>query len=95
MHSQDNAVPTGTPSAGRQCSRCRAIKPSNAFYTNPRSICKDCHNKAARFTGACRRAAIAHLVTAHSAEYYALLAVERQRRQSDANAGSGGGSDAA
>jgi hypothetical protein len=91
MHMQDSAVPAGAPSPSRQCSRCGVIKPVSAFYTNPSTVCKDCHNKASRFTGACRRAAIAHLVTAHSAEYHALLAAERQRRQADADAALGGG----
>jgi hypothetical protein len=91
MHTQDNAVSAGAPSPSRQCSRCGVIKPVSAFYTNPSTVCKDCHNKASRFTGACRRAAIAHLVTAHSAEYHALLAAERQRRQADADAALGGG----
>jgi hypothetical protein len=91
MHTQDNAVSASAPSSSRQCSRCGVIKPVSAFYINPSTVCKDCHNKASRFTGACRRAAIAHLVTAHSAEYHALLAAERQRRQADADAALGGG----
>ena len=95
MHKQDNGAPVSAPSTSRQCSRCGATKPVSAFYMNPRTVCKDCHNKASRFMGACRRAAVAHLVSIHSAEYHALLAAERRRRQARDDAASGGGPDAA
>jgi hypothetical protein len=95
MRTQDNAAPVGAPSPTRQCSRCRATKPVNAFYTNPSTVCKDCHNKASRFSGACRRVAVARLVSVHSMEYHALLAAERQRRLACDDAAPGGGPDVA
>jgi recombinational DNA repair protein (RecF pathway) len=95
MHEQDNAMPAKAPSPSRQCSRCGATKPVKAFYSNPSTVCKDCHNKASRFTGVCRRAAIARLVSTHIAEYRALLAAERERRQHGRHTMPGGGSDVA
>src|SRR6266496_1524734 len=75
------AAPPDGP-ARRTCSRCGEEKPSSSFYKNPRSICKSCHNKASRFTGACRRAAIAHLISTYSTEYRVLVEAERSRRRS-------------
>jgi hypothetical protein len=95
MHEQDNALPAEPPSPSKQCSRCGATKLISAFYSNPSTVCKDCHNKASRFTGACRRAAIARLVSTHIAEYRALLAAERERRQHGQHTMPGGGSDVA
>jgi hypothetical protein len=95
MHEQDNAVPANGPGPSRQCSRCGATKPVSAFYANPSTVCRDCHNKASKFTGACRRAAIAHLVSAHIAEYRALLVAERRHRQAGSDVASGGDSHAA
>jgi recombinational DNA repair protein (RecF pathway) len=80
----------------RRCSRCGRTKPPTAFYRNPSTICKDCHNTASRFTNQCRRAAIAHLITAYSAEYRALLDAERASRHAAASERtSGGGPDVA
>ena len=81
--------------ARKTCSRCGEEKPSSSFYKNPRSICKSCHNKASRFTGACRRAAIAHLISTYSTEYRALVQAERSRRRTAIEPSGGGGSDAA
>jgi recombinational DNA repair protein (RecF pathway) len=75
MHAQHTAV-----REQRRCSRCQASKPPGAFYRNPASICKACHNAATRLAGEVRRAALAQLVTAHQAEYRRLLAAERARR---------------
>ena len=80
----------------RRCSRCGRTKPPTAFYRNPSTICKDCHNAASRFTNQCRRAAIAHLITEYSAKYRALLDAERaKRRARSCKHVSGGGPDAA
>jgi recombinational DNA repair protein (RecF pathway) len=83
------------PSNGAQhkrCSRCRKTKQLTAFYRNPNSICKDCHNRASRITNQVRRAAIAHLIATHQAEYRTRLQTERATRTA---VESGGGSDAA
>jgi recombinational DNA repair protein (RecF pathway) len=76
----------------RRCSRCGKVKPLAAFYRNPATICKECHNRASRFTSEVRRAAIAHLIATHQAEYLASLKAERVARAVDE---SRGGSDAA
>ncbi len=81
--------------ARKTCSRCGEEKPSSSFYKNPRSICKSCHNKASRFTGACRRAAIAHLISTYSTEYRVLVEAERSRRRSTIEPPEGGASDVA
>jgi recombinational DNA repair protein (RecF pathway) len=75
MHTQHTAA-----QQQRRCSRCRATKPPGAFYRNPASVCKACHNAATRLAGEVRRAALARLVQAHQAEYRRLLAAERARR---------------
>jgi recombinational DNA repair protein (RecF pathway) len=72
--------PQHTAAQQRRCSRCQATKPPGAFYRNPASICKACHNAATRLAGEVRRAALARLVRAHQAEYRRLLADERARR---------------
>jgi hypothetical protein len=74
MHAQHTAAQQ------RRCSRCQATKPPGAFYRNPASICKACHNTATRLAGEIRRAAVARLVKVHQAEYRRLLAAERARR---------------
>jgi recombinational DNA repair protein (RecF pathway) len=74
MHAQHTAAQQ------RRCSRCQATKPPGAFYRNPASICKACHNTATRLAGEIRRAALARLVQVHQAEYRRLLADERARR---------------
>jgi hypothetical protein len=79
----------------RRCSRCGKVKPLTAFYRNPATICKDCHNRASRFTSEVRRAAIAHLIATYSTEYNELLRAERRRRRSSAGRAAGGGPDAA
>ena len=78
----------------RRCSRCGKTKPRAEFYRNPATICKDCHNRASRFTSEVRRAAIAHLIATYSTEYGALLRAERRRRRG-AKRVLGGGPDAA
>ncbi len=88
------AAPPEMP-AQKTCSRCGEEKPVSSFYKNPRSICKNCHNKASRFTGACRRAAIAHLISTYSTEYRALVQAERNRRMSAIESRSGGDPDVA
>jgi recombinational DNA repair protein (RecF pathway) len=75
MHPQHTAA-----QQQRRCSRCQATKPPGAFYRNPASICKACHNAASRLGGEIRRAALARLVAAHRVEYRRLLAAERARR---------------
>jgi hypothetical protein len=75
MHAQHTAA-----QQHRRCSRCQATKPPGDFYRNPASICKACHNAAARLAGEIRRVALARLVAAHQAEYRWLLAAERARR---------------
>jgi recombinational DNA repair protein (RecF pathway) len=92
---RDQRSNVGAPSNGAQykrCSRCRKTKPVTAFYRNPNSICKDCHNRASRLTNQVRRAAVAHLIAIHQAEYRARLQTERATRTA---VESGGGSDAA
>jgi hypothetical protein len=79
----------------RRCSRCRKTKPRAEFYRNPATICKDCHNRASRFTSEVRRAAIAHLIATYSTEYNALLRAERRRRRGGVKRMPGGGPDAA
>jgi recombinational DNA repair protein (RecF pathway) len=76
----------------RPCARCGGRKPPAAFYRNPASICKDCHNRASRAAHDCRRAALAQLVARHPNEYQQLLQAERAKR---ARALAGGGADAA
>ncbi len=76
----------------RRCSRCGVTKPPTGFYRNPASICKDCHNRASRLTKQIRRAAVAHLIATHQAEYRARVQVERAARVASE---SGGGLDAA
>jgi hypothetical protein len=72
--------PQHTAAQQRRCSRCQATKAPGEFYRNPASICKACHNAAARLAGEVRRAALARLVNAHQGEYRRLLAAERARR---------------
>ena len=92
---RDQRSNVGAPGNGAQykrCSRCRKTKPITAFYRNPHSICKDCQNRASRFSNEVRRAAMAHLIASHQTEYRAHLQTERTTRT---GAESGGGSDAA
>jgi recombinational DNA repair protein (RecF pathway) len=92
---RDQRSNAGAPSNGAQfkrCSRCRKTKPVTAFYRNPNSICKNCQNRASRFSNEVRRAAIAHLIAAHEAEYHTRLQSERATRIA---VESGGGPDAA
>jgi hypothetical protein len=92
---RDQRSNLGAPSNGAQykrCPRCRKAKPLTAFYRNPASICKDCHNRASRLANQVRRAAIAHLIATHQAEYSARLQTERATRTA---LESGGGSNAA
>ena len=90
MHPQHTAV-----QEQRRCSRCRATKPPGDFYRNPASVCKACHNAAARLAGEIRRAALARLVAAHQAEYRRLLAAERARRAAIPEPGEDLGGEAA
>jgi recombinational DNA repair protein (RecF pathway) len=90
MHAQHTVV-----QEQRRCSRCQASKAPGAFYRNPASICKACHNAAARLHGEARRAALARLVAAHRAEYLRLLAAERARRAAIPEPVDGWGGDAA
>jgi hypothetical protein len=94
MHRQHTAAPASTPEH-RQCSRCGVSKPATDFYANPATVCKGCQNLASRFTNACRRAAIAHLIATYSTEYQALLETERTKRQAGSETSIGGDSDAA
>jgi len=89
---------SGAPANGsgrRRCSRCGEDKPRSAFYCNPATVCKRCQNRASRFSNACRRAAIAHLIATYRTEYQALLVAERARLGDLGRLGSGGDSDAA
>lgn len=89
---------SGAPANGsgrRRCSRCGEDKPRSAFYYNPATVCKRCQNRASRFSNACRRAAIAHLIATYRTEYQALLVAERTKPGSLGRVGSGGDSDAA
>jgi hypothetical protein len=86
MHPQHTAV-----QEQRRCSRCRATKAPGEFYRNPASVCKTCHNAAARLAGEIRRAALARLVQAHQAEYRRLLTKERARRTDPPEPGSPSG----
>jgi recombinational DNA repair protein (RecF pathway) len=90
MHAQHTAV-----REQRRCSRCQATKPPGAFYRNPASICKACHNAATRLASEVRRAALARLVRRHQAEYRRLLAVERARRAAIPDPVDGWGGEAA
>jgi recombinational DNA repair protein (RecF pathway) len=87
-------VPAGSL-ALRPCARCGGRKPPAAFYRNPASICKQCQNRASRFSNQCRRAALAHLIALHPNEYRRLLAAERARRDLSLSDLAGGGADAA
>jgi recombinational DNA repair protein (RecF pathway) len=89
---RSNAGAPGNGAQYKRCSRCRKAKPITAFYRNPNSICKDCQNRASRFSNEVRRAAIAHLIAAYQTEYHAHLQTERTTRT---GVESGGGSDAA
>ena len=89
---------SGAPANGcgrRRCSRCGEDKPRSAFYCNPATVCKRCQNQASRFSNACRRAAIAHLIATYRTEYQALLVAERAKSGDLGRVGSGGDSDAA
>jgi hypothetical protein len=89
---------SGAPANGtgrKRCSRCGEDKPRSAFYDNPATICKRCQNRASRFSNACRRAAIAHLIATYRAEYQKLLVAERAKLSDLGRVGSGGDSDAA
>ena len=89
---------SGAPAKGsgrRRCSRCGEDKPRSAFYCNPATVCKRCQNRASRFSNACRRAAIAHLIATYRTEYQALLVAERAKLGDLGRLGSGGDSDAA
>ena len=88
----------GTPidsPALRRCARCGGGKPPAAFYRNPASICKDCHNRATRVAHDCRRAALAQLVARHAGEYRELLVAERTKCAHELGDLAGGGQDAA
>ncbi len=88
----------GTPidsPALRRCARCGGGKPPAAFYRNPASICKDCHNHATRVSHDCRRAALAYLVAQHAEEYRGLLLAERAKRAHGLGYLAGGGRHAA
>ncbi len=92
---RDQRSNAGAPSNGAQykrCSRCRKTKPITAFYRNPNSICKGCQNRASRISNEVRRAAIAHLIATHAAEYRDRLAAERATRSARLE---GGADDAA
>ena len=84
---RSNAGAPGNGAQSKRCSRCRKTKPLTAFYRNPNSICKGCHNRASRVSKEVRRAAIAHLIATHLAEYRDRLAVERAVRTSHAEVG--------
>ena len=71
----------------RRCSRCGIEKSLDSFYVNPATICKACHNVAARFSTQVRKAAVARLIAAHQDEYRALLAAERARQVRRASGG--------
>jgi recombinational DNA repair protein (RecF pathway) len=79
---RSNAGAPGNGALYKRCSRCQKTKPLTAFYRNPNSICKDCQNYASRFYNEVRRAAIAHLIATHLAEYRDRLAAERAIRAS-------------
>jgi uncharacterized paraquat-inducible protein A len=64
----------------RTCSRCGETKPSSDFSSDEATVCRRCHRRIKRFSRACRRAAIAHLIAAHQAEYEALLRREQAKR---------------
>ncbi len=66
-------------SADRTCERCGEAKPPSDFSSDEATVCRRCR-RPARFSRACRRAAIAHLIAAHQAEYEALLRREQARQ---------------
>ncbi len=88
MHGHHTAA-SACAAGHRQCSRCGESKPLIAFYRNPATICKDCHNRASRLTNQIRRAAIAHLIATHQAEYRARLDAERVARATPEAGGEG------
>jgi cytochrome c553 len=79
----------------RRCSRCGRGKPLADFCRDQATICKDCHNRASRFTSQARRAAVAHLITTYSTEHNAHLRAERRKRGGAVKRLRGGGPDAA
>ena len=89
---RSNASAPNNGAQHKRCSRCRKTKPITAFYRNPNSICKGCRNRASRISNEVRRAAIAHLIATHAAEYRDRLAAERATRASHLQ---GGADDAA
>ena len=78
----------------RTCSRCGEAKPPSDFPSDEVTVCRRCHRRTTRFSRACRRAAIAHLIAAHQAEYEALLRKEQAKRGRPPT-GRGGGSGGA
>jgi hypothetical protein len=62
------------------CSRCGETKPPSDFSSDEATTCRRCHCRATRFSRACRRAAVAHLIAAHQQEYEALLRREQAKR---------------
>jgi hypothetical protein len=77
----------------RTCERCGEAKPPSDFSNDKVTVCRRCA-RLARFSRACRRAAIAHLIAAHQQEYEALLRRE-QAKQGQPPTERGGGPDVA
>jgi recombinational DNA repair protein (RecF pathway) len=63
----------------RTCDRCGQSKPPSDFSDDKATVCRRCR-RLARFSRACRRAAIAHLIAAHQQEYEALLRQEQAKQ---------------
>jgi hypothetical protein len=78
----------------RTCSRCGEAKPPSEFPNDEATVCRRCHRRTARFSRACRRAAVAHLIAAHQQEYEALLRKE-QAKQGQPPTERGGGAGVA
>ncbi len=87
---RDQRSNPGVP-ADRTCDRCGEAKPPSDFSNREASVCRRCR-RIARFSRAARRAAIAHLIAAHQAEYEALLRRE-QAKQGQPPTERRGGSD--
>jgi NAD-dependent SIR2 family protein deacetylase len=75
-HERTNSRAPGQP-ASKRCSACRAVKPTDDFYTDRHgrrtSRCKDCHRRETRANNQRRTTALRLLIAAHLAEYHALL----------------------
>jgi hypothetical protein len=97
-HERTNSRAPGQPPASKRCAACRAVKPTDDFYTDRHgrrtSRCKDCHRRETRANNRRRTTALRLLIAAHLAEYHALLRDGRTATPPQPERAPGGGSDA-